>query len=385
MKSVDSPPKYPAPAPSPASAPSPAPAPQADSPLTVTTKLSPDPSHIGDLLTLELVVVYPRDHSVNLPSGLSFAPLKLVDVREGGVESTGKNLRRRFWIDLQYFEVGEAEVPSFRITWIDPSEAVHTHTVPPQPFEVQSLLDNESDPERRGEDPPISLEYPNVRAATIIYSVLAGVALASVLLFLFFTWRRRERPVVLPPPPPPHERALADLHGLAREREELIEADRYQDYYLRLTEIAKRYLGARFGFEALDRTTEEIQDLLGRGAVNIAPLDPKQVIAFLQDCDLVKFARLAPPEDEAREALQVVREMVERSRPREQPGSSDEAESTAGATEAATTPAASPREPSERGAEPRDPDEVRATRPEPPKPGDGAPPAPEAPNAEERP
>ena len=45
----------------------------------------------------------------------------------------------------------------------------------------------------------------------------------------------------------------------------------------RLTDIAKRYLGGRFGFDASDRTTEEIQDLLS-GRVSITPLEPKQVL-----------------------------------------------------------------------------------------------------------
>ena len=126
----------------------------------------------------------------------------------------------------------------------------------------------------------ISLEYPNVRLATIIWSVLAGVAAAGALAGLLVWWRRRERPVVLPPPIPPHETAFAELDELAKQREELIAAGAYQDYYLRLTDIAKRYLGGRFGFDASDRTTEEIQDLL-RGHVSIDPLDPKAVLTFL--------------------------------------------------------------------------------------------------------
>jgi hypothetical protein len=293
------------------------PASNVDAPITVTTRLTPEPSHIGDLLTLEVIVAYPRDHAINLPNGLDFAPLELVSVVEGEVESTGNDLRQRFTITLQHFDVGEAEVPSFPVTWIDPDNAVHTYAVPPHAFVVESLLANESEPEPRGEDPMISLEYPNVNLAVIIYSVLAGVLLASLLAVALVMWRRRERPIVLPPPIPPHERALADLVTLAAEREALIEAGAYQDYYLRLTEIAKRYLGGRFGFEALDRTTEEIQDALRRGQLRVEPLDPKQVMTFLQDCDLVKFARLSPPNDEAREALQVVREMVERSKPSE--------------------------------------------------------------------
>lgn len=339
-------------APPAAPAPAPAPAANADAPITVTTRLTPDPSHIGDLLTLEVIVAYPRDHAINLPSGLDFSPLELVSVEEGEVESTGSDLRQRFTITLQHFAVGPAEVPSFPVTWVDPSDAVHTYSVPPHAFTVDSLLANEADPQLRGDDPMISLEYANVRLAMILWSVLAGVLATCLIAVAIVLWRRRERPVIAPPPIPPHEVAFAELDALARERDRLISDGLYQDYYLRLTEIAKRYLGGRFGFEALDRTTEEIQDLLRRGRVELAPLDPAQVLRFLQDCDLVKFARLSPPEDEAREAWTTVREMVERSMPRE----------TTESAEAAAKPAAAAAE-----ADPAA-ERARATRPEPPSP-----------------
>jgi hypothetical protein len=334
--------------PEPASAPAVPPAPPSNegAPISVTTRLTPDPSHIGDLLTLDVIVAYPRDHAINLPNGLDFTPLELVSIEPGPVESTGTGLRQRFSITLQYFEVGEATVPSFPVTWIDPDDQVHTYAVAPHAFVVESLLANEADPQPQGSDPMISLEYANVRLAEIIVSVIAGLAAAVMLIAGVLVLRRRARPVYVPPPTPPHERALAELDALAREREALITAGAYQDYYLRLTEIAKRYLGARFGFEALDRTTEEIQDLLGRGHVKVEPLDPKVVITFLQDCDLVKFARLAPPEEETRDALQLVREMVERTK-------------TVPAEPAAAT---------EAKREPEDPEQARASRPEPPQP-----------------
>lgn len=324
----------------------PAPIVNEDAPITVTTRLSPDPSHIGDLLTLDVIVAYPSDHSINLPNGLDFSPLELVSVVPGPVESTGSGLRQRFTITLQYFEVGEARVPSFPVTWIDPNQQVHTYTVAPHSFTVESLLANEADPQPQGADPMISLEYANVRAAEIIVAVLGGVAAAAMIAAAIIILRRRTRPVYVPPPIPPHEIALADLDALAREREAMIAAGAYQDYYLRLTEIAKRYLGARFGFEALDRTTEEIQDLLQGGRVRIEPLDPKLVIRFLQDCDLVKFARLAPPEQETHDALQLVRDMVEHTK---------------------HAPSETPAEPAPAGAAPVDPEQPRASRPEPAK------------------
>ncbi len=310
----------PAPAPAPASVPEPepasAPANEPDSPITVTTRLTPDPSHVGDLLTLEVIVAFPKDHSVNLPSGLVFAPLELVSVSEGEVESTGSDLRQRFTLELQHFEVGEASVPSFPITWIDPSNAVHTYHVAPHPFVVESLLANESEPQLRGDDPPVSLEYPDERLALILFACAGGIVLGGALLALWLSLRGRAKPVFVPPPIPAHERALAELDKLAHERVELLAEGRSQDYYVRLTEIAKRYLEGRFGVDALESTTEEIREtLLGSARAKIEPLDPVELLRFLEDCDLVKFARLSPAHDEAELALDTVRDMVERSKP----------------------------------------------------------------------
>ena len=48
-------------------------------------------------------------------------------------------------------------------------------------------------------------------------------------------------------------------------------------------------------------------------AAQIAPLKPKELVRFLQACDLVKFARFAPPGEEAEAALAEVRKMVEKT------------------------------------------------------------------------
>ena len=95
--------------------------------------------------------------------------------------------------------------------------------------------------------------------------------------------------------------------------------------------------------------------------MSLAPLDPEAVLTFLQDCDLVKFARLSPANDEAHAALETVREFVETSKPREL-----EAEAEAEAQPEAEAQAEANRDPTsvELGEEPR----PRASRPEPPQP-----------------
>src|SRR5205085_4866898 len=95
------------------------------------------------------------------------------------------------------------------------------------------------------------------------------------------------------------------------QKAELVARGAYQDYYLQLTEIAKGYIEGRFGIDALDRTTDELRRALEQAAAQIAPLKPKELVRFLQACDLVKFARFAPPGEEAEAALAEVRKMVD--------------------------------------------------------------------------
>jgi hypothetical protein len=299
------------------------------SPITITTRLTPDPSRIGDRLDLRVIAAYPAGYSVNLPAGLSLGELHVIDAEGTEPVSSGEGFNKTFNIALQVFDTGAREIPPFALTYVDPEGQVHTVEVPSHPFEVDSLIVNEPDPQRRGSDDPISLDYPNTRAEKLIY--FGGGTLVGALLawWAWSLWGRREKEIVLPPPVPAHVTAFEALDALEARREDLLERGEFQDYYLRLTEILKGYLQGRFGVDALDRTTEELRRELeiARGGQALGELDVRELIKFLQDCDLVKFARFAPPLDEAHGALTEVRDIVERSQPqREEPAPAEEEE-----------------------------------------------------------
>jgi hypothetical protein len=78
------------------------------------------------------------------------------------------------------------------------------------------------------------------------------------------------------------------------------------------------YLGARFGFDALESTTDEILEALkkqeGGGFVRLdpTPTDPNapapgislgEIARFLRECDLVKFANLTPTPEQCATAI----------------------------------------------------------------------------------
>ncbi len=114
---------------------------------------------------------------------------------------------------------------------------------------------------------------------------------------------------MLPPPEPADRVALRALDRLK-------EADyagrgEFQLHYLMLTEILKglprgplRHRRARAHHRRAARRPARA------ARPRIAPLWPTEVIRFLQQCDLVKFARFAPPTSEAADAIEQARGMV---------------------------------------------------------------------------
>lgn len=117
---------------------------------------------------------------------------------------------------------------------------------------------------------------------------IAGVIFIGLLITYWFQNRGRKTPDILSSPElGSHEIALQELANLTAKN--LVAAGRLREYYFELSEIFRRYLGARFLFPAPDWTAEEIARHLH--AVNFDPKQRGQVLSILQDTDHVKFAK----------------------------------------------------------------------------------------------
>ena len=94
-----------------------------------------------------------------------------------------------------------------------------------------------------------------------------------------------------PPPRPAHEIALEKLDRLGQYG--FLENADNRPFYFAVSEVIREYLGARFGFDSLELTTDE----LVRRAAARAPgaswlLGRDRGLAAA--CDLVKFAKISP-------------------------------------------------------------------------------------------
>ena len=85
-------------------------------------------------------------------------------------------------------------------------------------------------------------------------------------------------------------------------------------FYLAVSEVIREYLGARFGFDSLELTTDELMAELRRSASRELVLG--EIQGWLSSCDLVKFAKISPSAAEARGTLETAILIVSSTRPR---------------------------------------------------------------------
>jgi hypothetical protein len=202
-----------------------------------------------------------------------------------------------------------------------------------------------------------------------------GLAVGALLAILL--WRKLTAPKPAPPPPPPRppwEVAFEELDEVRHAG--LLDRDRYGEYFDRTSDALRRYLGARFGFDGLESTTDEIVASLekqgagfirfDRGVTLASSLAPApgigldRIATFLRECDLVKFANLTPTPEQCATAITTAEAIVRGTMPTSRGG--------VAAPEPAPAPAEPPAPP------PPAPPRVRSPY-EPPDPADGEPPA----------
>ena len=142
-----------------------------------------------------------------------------------------------------------------------------------------------------------------------------GLALGAVLALLVRRWMKQPKPVPPPPPPrPPWEVALEQLDEVRHAG--LLEVERFSEHFDRTSDALRRYLGARFGFDGLESTTDEILSALKKQAGGFIRFDDhpsgygptpgisiERVAGFLRECDLVKFANLTPTPEQCASSI----------------------------------------------------------------------------------
>jgi hypothetical protein len=140
--------------------------------------------------------------------------------------------------------------------------------------------------------------------------LLLLVAAAAVM---FWVWKRKRpaSPIAAVPPPTPYEVAIRALQRLREENPPV------EEFYTRLSDIVRCYLEDQLGLRAPERTTEEF--LYEASRDHALSTEHKELLGtFLQESDLVKFARFRPGAGDRQRAFAAAEKFVHDTQPRVQ-------------------------------------------------------------------
>ena len=282
----------------------------AEAPVAVKMDFSPKKITIGDQVKIRVAVEAPAGVKLAPPPSASiFGEWEVLDYRAlpGKAGDAGKTVSEYEWT-MTVWTTGKIAVPSLRFAYVNGAGKPGYADTLPALVEVESILAREKDPQDLR--PPKGLiGYRNIWP--YIWAALAVLGVS----FLIWWWQKRRKRMaaiaagILPgvPVKPAEDIAREALDELATSG--LAESGEVKVFYIRLSDILRRYIEGKFGIPAMDRTTAELMPEIRRhSALNGLNSEFR---AFFDDCDLAKFAKYVPSVDDIATDLARARRVVD--------------------------------------------------------------------------
>ena len=242
--------------------------------------------------------------------------------REVAVPTGDGRLRWRYVYDLGFFLPGKYELPAFEVSFVDIRDGVEKNRGAPPELQTVATTpiavvvdDTHATPLSAEELRQITrldpIELPALWSRWWWIAPPIVLVLAVLVMLLLRRARRRKSELIeIEPADVWARRQLATLIA-----DDLIAQRMVQAYYYRISDIVRGYIERRFAVSAPEMTTEEFLEAAGRDdrfAAGVAD----ELDGFLTACDMVKYARHEPGQDDADQVLKATQHFIEKTRRR---------------------------------------------------------------------
>lgn len=276
--------------------------------VSVESRIDKSQVTVGDLVLYEVIVKHSPDIEITMPPpGINlggfeirgyepFDPVKKDDLIEQKVKYT-----------IAAYDTGTYVIPPTGVLYMTADSVQNSLLTDAVTIRVESILSGD-------EEDILDIKAPLelLRSwRTVILLSLLGLSLAFLGVFGYIYYRKKKRGESLfewkkEPERPAHEEAFEALNWL---RESTLLADgRIKDYYIELSEIVRLYLQKRYFKPILEMTTTETKAAMA--VENIAENVLTKVSLLLDECDMVKFAKYLPDENEHENSLQQAYDII---------------------------------------------------------------------------
>ena len=263
------------------------------------------PVMLGERFKYIIEVTAPSGARVYVPGKPALGPVRVLDVkREVKPAAAGQPMSERHVFTLIAVRMGPERINAVEVPYELVGGQAGVVKLESVKLRVRGRLANEQDPALGAQPEPATVTTKNW-LLIIIFGVLVVMLFSTVLTLIVLRLLRDRLVAALPKPPPPPPNLLAYQRLASLQETEMPPEEKLSQ----VTDVLREYLGGRYGFDGLEMTTVEMMYELE--SVDLKEVSPHEIRVFLDDADLVKFAKSAPTEEEATERIPVVSRVVD--------------------------------------------------------------------------
>ncbi len=268
---------------------------------------------IGDRINYSVSIEHKEGMRVEQPgAGVNLGQFEIKNYKIIPPYSQDDRVFIKYEYEISVFDTGKFTIPPFPVAYFPTDSTKDYKLIEANPINiyVESVI-QDGDKELKDIKPPVYVPYDYVFAISVAAIIIAILA-AGFFAYRFYR-KKKETGFVFKAPElkrPAHEIALADLDALIAGN--LLAERQIKQYYIELSDIIRHYIEGRFFIPALEETSFEILTEIRSQELN---QDLYQLLTdFLGICDLVKFAKHIPSEDEHGTNADQARRFVEETK-----------------------------------------------------------------------
>ncbi|MBT8377640.1 MAG: hypothetical protein KJN64_00260 [Ignavibacteria bacterium] len=266
---------------------------------------------VGDYINYSLELRTDKDVEIIAPFIRdSLKEVEVIKELEPSIVETEEKRAIVYHFIVSYYDSGSVTIPRIAVKYktldgeeqevLSNSVTFTVHTVPvEQQAEIKDVKE------------PLTIPLNWKFILLIIFIVLVLIALA---IYLYLRYKKKKAAVPVKKKIitiPPHVKALAALDKL--ESEQLWQKGKVKEYHSNITGIVRNYFEERFELPALELTTTEQMEQLKK--VSAAEIILEETNQFLNNADLVKFAKFIPIASVNEEMMKQAKKIVNKTIP----------------------------------------------------------------------
>jgi len=280
--------------------------------ISISSSVDRDVITIGDLINYNISVAHDKEIKVEYPGlGVNLGAFEIRGYEIFEPEEVDKRIINKVEYIITTFDTGNYVIPPITVSYFSSDSIEKELKTDIIKIRVNSVKPSEAK-DIRDIKPPLEIKADYRR---YIYYGLAGLGAALLACILIFYFKKRKRgeniiPKRRKPIKPAHIEAIEELEKLINSN--LLLDGRVKEFYIIISEIIRRYIENRYFIYALEMTTNQVYDSLYN--IDVDKENIELIYEFLSSCDLVKFAKYIPEEDENKKVIEQAFDVINKTK-----------------------------------------------------------------------